>query len=127
MKDGARGTKAVSPGIILISSIRLYVPAALPVPGRAEVVLDQGGGGAMKGARSAQSRHGVATSLHIRNKANNPPWVRRVAYVAARHLWSLRAALMPAAIRPGAREHTQAISTLSFAHVSFSTAQNATT
>src|SRR2546426_7113287 len=29
------------------------------------------------------------------------------------------AALMPAAIRPGAREHTQAISTLSFAHVSF--------
>src|SRR5437660_10119041 len=44
MEDGARGTKAVSPGIILISSIRLYVPAALPVPGRAEVVLDQGGG-----------------------------------------------------------------------------------
>ena len=47
--------------------------------------------------------------------------------VAASHLSSLRAALMPAAIRPGAREHTQAISTLSFAHVSFSTAQNATT
>src|SRR2546422_11772510 len=44
MEDGARGTKAVSPGIILISSIRLYVPAALPVPGRAEAVLDQGGG-----------------------------------------------------------------------------------
>src|SRR5207245_7979504 len=44
MEDGARGTKAASPGIILISSIRLYVPAALPVPGRAEVVLDQGGG-----------------------------------------------------------------------------------
>src|SRR5947207_15565911 len=44
MEDGARGTKAVSPGIILISSIRLYVPAALPVPGRAEVALDQGGG-----------------------------------------------------------------------------------
>src|SRR5438067_12863495 len=38
------GTKAVSPGIILVSSIRLYEPAALPVPGRAEVVLDQGGG-----------------------------------------------------------------------------------
>src|SRR5207245_11241790 len=44
MEDGARGTKAASPGIILKSSIRLYVPAALPVPGRAEVVLDQGGG-----------------------------------------------------------------------------------
>src|SRR5947208_15902664 len=44
MEDGARGTKAVSPSIILISSIRLYVPAALPVPGRAEVVLAQGGG-----------------------------------------------------------------------------------
>src|SRR5437660_10548470 len=44
MEDGARGTKAVSPGIILISSIRLYLPAALPVPGRADIVLDQGGG-----------------------------------------------------------------------------------
>src|SRR5947207_15652086 len=44
MEDGARGTKAVSPGIILISSIRLYVPAALPAPGRADVALDQGGG-----------------------------------------------------------------------------------
>src|SRR5207248_3172995 len=52
---------------------------------------------------------------------------RVVAYVAVRHLWWLMGALMPAAIRPGAREHTQAISTLSFAHVSFSTAQNATT
>src|SRR5207245_11408985 len=36
--------KAALPGIILISSIRLYLPAALLVPGRAEVVLDQGGG-----------------------------------------------------------------------------------
>ena len=36
--------KLSRPGIILVSSIRLYEPAALPVPGRAEVVLDQGGG-----------------------------------------------------------------------------------
>src|SRR5580692_3252586 len=76
---------------------------------------------------SRSSSNGVAVSLHIKNRANNPPKVRRVAYAAARHLRSLRAALMPAAIRPGTREHAQAIRTLSLTHLSFSPAQNATT
>src|SRR5712691_1181562 len=95
MEDGARGTKAASPGIILLSSIRLYVPAALPAPGRAEAALDQGGGAGNE-RRKIRAVSPLLDSLHCRVLGG------RITHIGKRQRAdSLRVLLCPGLIAAG--------------------------